>query len=46
MNAMLYGFPCAVWRIPIAHMGGLTDPDGRKASLWETEIEEDGYRAQ
>lgn len=57
MNAMLYGFPCAVWRSPIARMGGiaalayaeayevLTDPDGRKASLWEAEIEEDGYRA-
>ena len=56
-NPMLYGFPLAVWRIPIARMGGLTalayaeayevltDPDGRKAALWDAEIEEDGYRA-
>lgn len=53
---MLYGFPLAVWRIPIAKMPGLTaltyaeayevltDPDGHKASLWEAELEEDGYR--
>lgn len=53
---MLYGFPLAVWRIPIAKMPGLTaltyaeayevltDPHGRKASLWEAELEEEGYR--
>lgn len=54
---LLYGFPLAVWRIPIAEMPGLTasfyaeaykvltDPDGHKASLWEAELEEEGYRA-
>ena len=55
-NPMLYGFPLAVWRIPIARMGGLTalayaeayevltDPHGHKASLWEAELEEEGYK--
>lgn len=53
---VLYGFPLAVWRIPIARMGGLTalayaeayevltDPHGHKASLWEAELEEEGYK--
>lgn len=56
-NPAMYGFPCAVWRIPIARMGGiaalaygeayevLTDPVSRTARLWADEIEEDGYRA-
>lgn len=56
-NPRLYGFPLAVWRIPIARMGGLsalaygeahevlTDPDGPTARLWAAEIEEEGYRA-
>ena len=54
---MLYGFPLAVWRIPTTGMSGLTaltyaeayevltDPHGREASLWEAELEEEGYRA-
>ena len=53
----MYGFPLSAWRIPLAKMPGLTasvyseayevltDPDGRKAALWDAEIEEDGYRA-
>ena len=53
----MYGHPLAVWRIPIARMGGLsalaygeayavlTDPDGPTARLWAPELEEDGYRA-
>ena len=52
----MYGFPCAVWRIPPAKMPGLTasfyaeahevltDPDGHKAALWAAEIEDEGYR--
>lgn len=56
-NPMLYGWPLAVWRIPIAKMPGLTaltyaeayevltDPHGREAELWAAEIEEEGYRA-
>ena len=57
-NPCLYGFPLAVWRIPIAAQPSplsariyaeayevLTDPHGRKASLWAAELEEDGYRA-
>lgn len=55
-NPMLYGFPLAVWRIPIARMGGiaalaygeayevLTDPDGSTARLWAAELEEEGYK--
>lgn len=54
---LLYGFPLAVWRIPIAEMPGLTasfyaeahevltDPDGSTARLWAAELEEEGYRA-
>lgn len=56
-NPMLYGFPLAVWRIPIARMGGLsalaygeayevlTDPEGSTARLRAAELEEEGYRA-
>lgn len=53
----MYGFPCAVWRIPLAKQPSplaasiyseayevLTDPHGRKASLWEAELEEEGYK--
>lgn len=55
-NPMLYGFPLAAWRIPLAKMPGLTasiyaeayevltDPHGHKASLWEAELEEEGYK--
>ena len=55
-NPMLYGFPLAVWRIPIARMGGLsalaygeayevlTDPDGSTPRLWAAELEEEGYK--
>lgn len=55
-NPRLYGFPLAVWRIPIARMGGiaalaygeayevLTDPDGSTARLWAAELEEEGYK--
>lgn len=54
---LLYGFPLAAWRIPLAEMPPLiasiyseayevlADPHGRRAALWEAELEEDGYRA-
>lgn len=49
-NPRLYGFPLAVWRIPIARMGGLSALaygeayEVLTARLWAAEIEEEGYK--
>lgn len=56
-SPMLYGYPCAVWTIPIAAMGPLTarlytealaaigDPASETARLWADELADQGYRA-